>query len=543
MNAGASELADMALARDLIARLCEQRLDADGASTLMRLVRDEPAVRRAFVNTLSLHADLYLQASFLSPREMGESVDGPAGRPGQPGTSLYDAMILPALHDLDQGESRAPAPALKPLPMASPRRPRWVAGPRWSVVVITAAAAAAAVAAAVSVPTLWPPPNPPAPARVQQQAPFGVVPPATPVPQVPPAVQRPAAVVSATAATVIRGAGTTVPGTPITAGQSVELARGAVELTFDSGAVVVVSAPATFCVLDGGHLALDAGSVTAHVPPSAVGFRVGSPDLSVVDRGTDFGIRARGDRTGSLLSVFKGAVDAAVVADHSPATAPTERPAMRVTAGRSVSHEVADRSSLREVKFEPATFVRSIDGYRMPLALHGTGDGVPLESVDPNWSLVAEPDGVPGVVRPAYVVALPQDRFSRGTAGAQWISTAATPTDVPGGNYTFRTTAVMPDVAPRALSMMAVWAADDWITDILVNGASTAKANQGVVGATVGRMSRLQSLSWDLSGAPWRVGDNQVEVVVWNKPGVTGEHNRVALKLEWRASVRPAVRR
>ena len=80
-------------------------------------------------------------------------------------------------------------------------------------------------------------------------------------------------------------------GTELHAGQKLNLAAGLAELTFDSGAKVILHAPARFDVTDalGGGLAR--GKLTAKVPHTASGFTIATPGGKVVDLGTEFGVK------------------------------------------------------------------------------------------------------------------------------------------------------------------------------------------------------------------------------------------------------------
>ena len=51
------------------------------------------------------------------------------------------------------------------------------------------------------------------------------------------------------------------------------------------------------------------GKVTANVPPRAIGFRIDTPDMEVIDLGTEFALRV--DPAGeSRLHVLEGEVEA-----------------------------------------------------------------------------------------------------------------------------------------------------------------------------------------------------------------------------------------
>ncbi len=57
------------------------------------------------------------------------------------------------------------------------------------------------------------------------------------------------------------------------------------------------------------HIAMVTGRVTANVPPQAIGFRIDTPDMEVVDLGTEFALKV--DSSGkSRLVVLEGEVEA-----------------------------------------------------------------------------------------------------------------------------------------------------------------------------------------------------------------------------------------
>jgi hypothetical protein len=91
--------------------------------------------------------------------------------------------------------------------------------------------------------------------------------------------------------------------------QRLELAQGFAEITFDSGAQVVLEGPATFELKSAWEAALERGTLKASVPPQAIGFRISNPSVELVDLGTEFTMSA--DATGAAdVLVLKGQVEA-----------------------------------------------------------------------------------------------------------------------------------------------------------------------------------------------------------------------------------------
>jgi hypothetical protein len=87
------------------------------------------------------------------------------------------------------------------------------------------------------------------------------------------------------------GETTPTEGSPLRQGLY-ELTSGLVEIEYGSGAVLVVSAPATFELVDQACVRLEDGQLAAHVPKAATGFRIESPGATVIDLGTDFAVQA-----------------------------------------------------------------------------------------------------------------------------------------------------------------------------------------------------------------------------------------------------------
>jgi len=118
-----------------------------------------------------------------------------------------------------------------------------------------------------------------------------------------------------TVATVIKAsgckwAGSTLPtaeGSRIVAG-TLELLEGLATLKFDSGAEVVLEAPATLEIIDAMNCRLKRGTLVADVPPTAIGFTVDTKDAKVVDLGTRFGVSAD-DEGKYLVHVIEGLVE------------------------------------------------------------------------------------------------------------------------------------------------------------------------------------------------------------------------------------------
>lgn len=85
------------------------------------------------------------------------------------------------------------------------------------------------------------------------------------------------------------------------------LLEGLIEIEYPSGAVLVLQAPAVFDLVNSSEMRLEEGQLSAHVPETAIGFRVNSPGATVIDLGTDFAVQAVREQA-SEVHVFQGEV-------------------------------------------------------------------------------------------------------------------------------------------------------------------------------------------------------------------------------------------
>jgi hypothetical protein len=85
------------------------------------------------------------------------------------------------------------------------------------------------------------------------------------------------------------------------------LEEGAVQIEFSRGARVVLEGPAELQLVSKNEAFLRSGKLNAIVPPPARGFKVVTPEFSVVDHGTEFGCIV-GTNGQAEVHVFSGAV-------------------------------------------------------------------------------------------------------------------------------------------------------------------------------------------------------------------------------------------
>lgn len=128
---------------------------------------------------------------------------------------------------------------------------------------------------------------------------------------------------------------------------------GWVELQFHRGARVVIEGPAEFELINDMQARCLLGKVQAEVPPPAIGFEVLSPNVSVVDRGTSFGLDVQRDGPAEV-HVFSGKVDLATTSSPQTRRELEQGSAVRVDRGGTLSdipngtHEFASTDALEK---------------------------------------------------------------------------------------------------------------------------------------------------------------------------------------------------
>lgn len=106
-------------------------------------------------------------------------------------------------------------------------------------------------------------------------------------------------------------------GDELAPGQQVKMSRGLMQLTFDSGAKIVVEGPAEFVATTPTEATLTQGRIAAAVPHFARGYTILTPTSEVVDLGTEFGV-AVNDAGNSEVHVFNGEVVARPRCEGAP---------------------------------------------------------------------------------------------------------------------------------------------------------------------------------------------------------------------------------
>lgn len=112
-------------------------------------------------------------------------------------------------------------------------------------------------------------------------------------------------------------------------GSTLTLEQGLAELSLPSGVWALVSGPAVMTMTSEDHVRLETGKARFRVPKEQAGFTVTTPELRIVDLGTEFGVRSR-DGAPDELHVFEGRVEVRALAGHKERTILTAGEALAV---------------------------------------------------------------------------------------------------------------------------------------------------------------------------------------------------------------------
>jgi hypothetical protein len=269
-------------------------------------------------------------------------------------------------------------------------------------------------------------------------------------------------------------------------GRKYALASGLLEISYASGARVLLEGPCVYTAESPTSGFLAVGKLTAKLEPPegllAAGaaarqqraggkniFSVRTPAAVVTDLGTEFGVEVEKDGRTSA-HVFCGAV--AVL----PATA--SRPSESVVLRQGDSARIgAGRNAVERVSVDPDRFVTRIAKRRVPLEVFGTGVGVRPGDPDPHWDVAAVGGDSSFVARPATVLMSTRSTWAQPEPGrekwisatSEWYWTVAAETPC-----TFRTTFEIREGIPDTALLRGRVYAPGGIKALRLNGRETA---------------------------------------------------------------------
>ncbi len=178
------------------------------------------------------------------------------------------------------------------------------------------------------------------------------------------------------------------PGALLRQGETRYLLTGFVELSFVEGARVVVEGPARFQIESEDRIFLEQGKLTARIAGKTNNFLVRTPNATVVDYGTEFGVEVL--ETGQTSAhVYEGTVDLRAGTDpvyHGASLKLTERLSGQIDSSGTVqsipfdgmrfTRDVPAPYQIATMQLNPLFYLRSQDNWRKTPANLVTLDGI-----------------------------------------------------------------------------------------------------------------------------------------------------------------------
>jgi hypothetical protein len=154
------------------------------------------------------------------------------------------------------------------------------------------------------------------------------------------------------------------------------LDAGTVEVTIQNGARILLEGPATLELQTSMRAYLQAGRAVVHVPEAATGFVLETRDASVLDVGTEFGVKVGPDR-GTEVQVYQGSVFTSAKSAGGRTNSP-----QRLLAGSAARLDPDATDTFQNLPFAPDRFVR-----QLPETKSGSKDALPLSN-QPRWDRI-----------------------------------------------------------------------------------------------------------------------------------------------------------
>jgi len=311
----------------------------------------------------------------------------------------------------------------------------------------------------------------------------------------------------------------TAPGTQLFTLNELVLTKGVVQIAFEGGAKTVIEAPATLELLSVDSARLVWGKLVGRVPHDDVELTIKTPNASITDLGTEFGVEVNRQQV-THLHVFEGRVSA-ITLDAEGKTAQQQTVLVDEAVYLQPKTGAIEAAPVDTV----SQFARRIP---VPISLprYSTGIGLAMGDTDPHWQVVAaknDPNFVPG---PA-VVAAPRSTYARhDPRHSQWVSLTAKLTDLPpAAQYTFRMTLDLTKSDLRPDRLRGSFSVDDLVVAVRINGAAVSVPKHE---------SKKKSVPWVVDGSLLKLGKNTLEVDVLNggKLGAEGG-SPLALRVQW----------
>jgi hypothetical protein len=268
---------------------------------------------------------------------------------------------------------------------------------------------------------------------------------------------------------------------PVSLGRKVRLDAGLLEITFDSGASVIVQGPAAFDVGSNGGF-LHRGRLTGKLErpspdsngqsPAANPFAIRTPTATITDLGTEFGVEV-GPRGRTTSCVFRGAV----LVSASGRDGGQEDMVLKEDEAATVSASGwSGAVKINRENPDLRRFARQVPHVSKAMKVFGTGVATDERGNDRHWQLVARSDDPTFQPQDAIVVIVRRSKWGdlppMASKIEKWISMSKvwhSPL-TPGATCTFRTSFDLESGAAKGFLLRGAYSADKCVRAIRLNG-------------------------------------------------------------------------
>jgi len=171
-------------------------------------------------------------------------------------------------------------------------------------------------------------------------------------------------------------------GAVLSTGSRLQLTKGVMEASFESGVRCVFKAPCDLTVLANDRISVADGVAWFHVPPSSVGFTVELPHLTVIDLGTEFGISAP-DKESQEVHVMDGRVKVITRNASSPSIELKAGEARKVGPAGALVEIPVQTEKFMEALPQRASRLISNGDLNTPVNQYNNNSGVTVFSLNP----------------------------------------------------------------------------------------------------------------------------------------------------------------
>jgi hypothetical protein len=347
------------------------------------------------------------------------------------------------------------------------------------------------------------------------------------------------------------------PKTVVSLGDKFALTSGLLEITYGTGARVILQGPVTYEIespaggfLSVGKLTARVGSSTEYEVRSAEkvagseaatiqkfeirnpNFVVRTPTAFVTDLGTEFSVSVSRDGA-TDATVHVGSVEMRAIGATGTGNAVrlTERQSARVlwiNSGRDLR--------ISRTKTSAAEFVREMPrpSKRRTVPTFSTGVGVREGEPDPHWQIVAVSNDPKFLARPAVVAKSYPGTWLNNDAGeSKWISLRSNTAAANDVTYTFRTTFELAGAVPETAVLRGWFTVDNMIRAIRLNGHPVPVPGHNIDKDSFDHFHRFTAKSGFVEGS------NVLEIDVENgRPELNEPASPMGLRVDLEATAR-----